>query len=75
MMESTDPPLLPIRVVVNGERVSLEVDPRSAAVDVLRNDLDMTGTKLVCGAGVCGACTIIKDGRPATACTLPACSL
>ncbi|MEL6177526.1 MAG: molybdopterin-dependent oxidoreductase, partial [Myxococcota bacterium] len=59
----------------NGERVALEVDPRAAAADVIREDLDLTGTKIVCGAGVCGACTVIVDGRPATSCTLPACSL
>lgn len=64
-----------LRTVINGEARELDVDPRHAVVDVLREDLDMTGTKLVCGAGVCGACTVFKDGRPATSCTLPACSL
>ncbi len=68
-------PLVPIHAVVNGKRVALEIEPSAAAVDVIRAGLDLTGTKLVCGAGVCGACTVIKDGRPATACTLPACEL
>ncbi len=64
-----------VRTVVNGEEVVLEVDPRAAAVDVIREDLGLTGTKLVCGAGVCGACTVRVDGTPTTSCMMPACSL
>ncbi|HEX2153950.1 MAG TPA: molybdopterin-dependent oxidoreductase [Acidimicrobiia bacterium] len=56
---------------INGRQ--LEVSPRhETAVDVLRNELGLTGTKLVCGTGVCGACTIAVDGVPVASCVLPA---
>ncbi len=64
-----------IWTVVNSQEVVLEVDPRASAVDVIREDLGLTGTKLVCGAGVCGACTVLVDGRPTASCLMPACSL
>jgi len=71
----TESPRVPIDTTVNGKAVHLEVDAHASAVDVIRGDLGLTGTKLVCGAGVCGACTVIMNGRPATSCTLPACSM
>ncbi|WP_045116903.1 molybdopterin-dependent oxidoreductase [Plesiocystis pacifica] len=74
-MATADPELIQIRTRVNGEARSLTLDPRASAADVLREDLDLTGTKIVCAAGVCGACTVMIDGMPATACTLPACAL
>jgi hypothetical protein len=40
-------------------------------IDVLREDIGLTGTKLVCGAGVCGACTVLLDGEPIVSCLLP----
>jgi len=51
-------------VTINGRPAQLPDDPEALLVDVLRDDLALTGTKLVCGAGVCGACTVLLDGMP-----------
>lgn len=57
---------------VNGETRDLDLSGQEAAVDVLREQLGLTGTKLVCAGGVCGACTIQIDGVPAAGCLTPA---
>ncbi len=63
----------PGRVEVNGELVKLDdVHPAEAAVEALRDRLGLTGTKLACGAGVCGACTVLLDDQPVNSCLLPA---
>src|SRR5690349_16111415 len=57
---------------INGQPVSLEnVDPTIPAVEFLRERRRLTGTKLVCGEGVCGACAIRVDGVPVNSCLLP----
>ena len=58
--------------MINGQSAALPDDPDALLVDVLRDDLRLTGTKLVCGAGVCGACTVLLDGVPVVSCLLPA---
>ena len=53
---------------VNGEPVELEVAPRATLLDVLRDDLELTGTKYGCGEGECGACSVILDGKVVNSC-------
>lgn len=64
-----------IGLTVNGERVTIEIEPRTHLGDLLRNELQLTATHLGCEHGVCGACTVLVDGQPARACTLLAVSL
>ena len=61
-----------IRFRCNGELHELEASPVARLLDVLREELRLTGTKEGCGEGECGACTVLVDGRPANACLLPA---
>ena len=53
---------------VNGTQHSLAVDPRSTLLDVLRDHLDLTGSKKGCDQGQCGACTVLIDGRRVLSC-------
>ena len=57
-----------IRIRVNGKEHTLEVPSRRLLVDCLRYDLGLTGTKEGCSVGVCGACTVLMDGQPISAC-------
>jgi len=57
---------------VNGATHPLPDDGEAMLIDVLRNRENLTGTKLVCGAGVCGACTVLLDGTPVASCLYPA---
>ncbi|MBO1906828.1 (2Fe-2S)-binding protein [Microvirga sp. 3-52] len=57
-----------VRMVVNGSARQLEVDPRQSLLDVLRETLDLTGTKKGCNQGACGACTVLLNGRRVTSC-------
>jgi aerobic-type carbon monoxide dehydrogenase small subunit (CoxS/CutS family) len=61
-------PRVPIVLRVNGRRFRLSVEPRWTLLDVLRDRLDLTGTKQVCDRGECGACTVLRDGTPVNAC-------
>src|SRR5881392_28849 len=61
-------------MTINGRVEPLPDDPESLLVDVVRDSLNLTGTKLVCGAGVCGACTVLVDGVPVVSCLMPACA-
>jgi xanthine dehydrogenase YagT iron-sulfur-binding subunit len=57
-----------IKLVVNGQEHTLVVDPRQSLLDVLRETLDLTGTKKGCGQGACGVCTVLLDGKRINAC-------
>lgn len=57
-----------ISLVVNAESVRLSVRPFATLLDVLRDDLELTGTKYGCGEGECGACSVMLDGRLVNAC-------
>ena len=57
-----------IRLFVNGDEHLLFVDPWRTLNEVLREDLNLTGTKLGCGTGDCGACTVLVDGRSVNSC-------
>ena len=61
-----------ISTTVNGQAHTIEVDGHESAVDVIREQLGLTGSKLVCGGGVCGACTVQLDGVPVAGCLTPA---
>ena len=58
-------------LTVNGQRRQLSTEPDTTLLHVLRNDLDLKGTRFGCGMGLCGACFVLLDGRPAPSCDIP----
>lgn len=58
----------PIDLTVNGRQVSVRVPPRTQLAEILRDELDLTGTHLGCEQGVCGACTVLFNGKPVRSC-------
>jgi aerobic-type carbon monoxide dehydrogenase small subunit (CoxS/CutS family) len=59
-----------VQLTVNGARRTIEVEHRASLLDVLREDLDLTGAKRACDRGECGACTVLIDEKPMLACLL-----
>ena len=59
-----------IKLVVNGREVEREIETRMTLADFLRLELELTGTHLGCEHGVCGACTVLVDGRSARSCLM-----
>jgi aerobic-type carbon monoxide dehydrogenase small subunit (CoxS/CutS family) len=64
--------LIPLTMKVNGETVETAVAPYKTLLEVLREDLDLTGTKHGCELGECGACAVLLDGRPVLSCLVVA---
>jgi aerobic-type carbon monoxide dehydrogenase small subunit (CoxS/CutS family) len=61
-----------IRFILNGESVDAEVEPHLTLLQLLRDQLELTGTKEGCGMGECGACTVLLDGKAVNSCIFPA---
>jgi len=62
---------MPVQLTVNGRRRTVEVEPDTPLLWVLRDSLGLTGTKYGCGSGLCGACTVHVDGRALPSCSIP----
>ena len=62
-------PLMDVTVTVNGQQVHVDVEPQELLLDFLRDRLRLTGAKRSCDVEVCGACTVLVDGGPVSACT------
>ncbi|MEW6668575.1 MAG: (2Fe-2S)-binding protein [Thermodesulfobacteriota bacterium] len=61
-----------VSFVLNGNRMEMEVEPHWTLLHVLREELEMTGTKSGCESGECGACTVIVNGKAVNSCLFPA---
>ena len=60
-----------IRFILNGKEVAVDVKPSMRLLDVIRNELHLTGTKEGCGEGECGACTVLVNNEPYNSCLTP----
>lgn len=60
-----------VTLFINGTEHKVDVPPDTKLLYVLRDNLDLTGTKYGCGEGMCGACTVLLDGKPARSCQAP----
>ena len=67
-----EPKTYPLTMTINGQPVTLEVEADELLVDALRDRLGLTGTKIGCNEGECGACTVIMDGEAILSCLVPA---
>ena len=60
-----------IKLAINGRTYSVDADPDATLLSVLREQLDLTGSKYGCGEGQCGACTVLVDGKARRSCQMP----
>ncbi len=68
VVEKLGPEAATIELNINGKPVALEIEPRVTLLSAIREHLGLTGTKLVCDRGACGACTVHLGGKPVTSC-------
>ncbi|RMH56684.1 MAG: (2Fe-2S)-binding protein [Candidatus Hydrogenedentota bacterium] len=64
-----------LTLTVNGRTIKVAVHPMARLLDILREEIGLTGTKEGCGEGECGACTVLMNGVPVLACLTPACQV
>jgi isoquinoline 1-oxidoreductase alpha subunit len=64
-------PMPTTELLINGTRLRVEADPERKLLSVLRDDLDLTGSKYGCGEGRCGACTVVIEGKAVRSCVTP----
>lgn len=69
-MTLEQPARIPVNLTVNGRRYSLQLYPHHTLLEVLRDEMGLTGTKECCAEGECGSCTVLLDGRAITACLM-----
>ncbi len=62
--------IIPVHLTVNGRPHNLQVEPHETLIELIRHRLGLTGTKKSCDMQVCGACTVLLDGRPVSSCTM-----
>src|SRR5947208_9376250 len=67
---SAGPGTVRLTLNINGQARTAQVEPRTTLLNTLRNNLDLTGAKLVCDRGSCGACTVHLDGKPVYSCMM-----
>jgi len=60
----------PVVLMVNGKKLTAQLEPRVTLLEALRNNFDLTGAKNVCDRGTCGACTVLMDDKPVYACSV-----
>jgi len=64
------PGKVPIELLVNGKKLNAQLEPRVTLLDALRDNFNLTGAKRVCDRGICGACTVLMDGKAVYACAV-----
>lgn len=69
MSRHSDVQLIPVSFTLNGQLQEIEVEPHDLLLDVVRDQFGLTGAKRSCDVQVCGACTLLVDGHPVSACT------